>query len=129
MKWFAYGGVNQGITMPGSDSPEKLHDVPVMNETPADMKPLRWLAHLPLVILPFLAASFLEGPRLTRQIEQRVTAALGAHNQGWAKVMVKGRDVEIRGLAPTQAAADAALAAANATWGVRSVEMRVGVQP
>ena len=92
------------------------------------MKPLRWVAHLPLAILPFLAATFLEGPRLARQLEQRVTASLAEQNQGWAKVLVQGRDVEIRGLAPAQAAADAVLDEAKATWGVRSVAMRVGVQ-
>ena len=115
--------------MPGSDSAEKLHDVPAMDETPTDMKPLRWLAHLPLAILPFLAASFLEGPRLSRQLEQRVTAALAEHNHGWAKVLVRGRDVEVRGVAPAQAAADAAHLEGKAIWGVRSIEMRVGVQP
>ena len=128
MKWFALKGIETGIGMPGSDSTEKLHDVRVMDETPTDMKPLRWVAHLPLAILPFLAATFLEGPRLARQLEQRVTASLAEQNQGWAKVLVQGRDVEIRGLAPAQAAADAVLDEAKATWGVRSVAMRVGVQ-
>lgn len=100
-----------------------------MDEHIACFKPLRWVAHLPLAILPYLAAVALEGPRLSRAVEQRVAAALTAAGQDWATVTARGQDVEIRGVATGAAAADAARAAAEATWGVRHVELRVGVRP
>ena len=94
-----------------------------MDEPTSHMKPLRWLAHVPLVILPFLAAAAIEGPRLQHQVEGRVMAALAAAGQGWATFTVAGRDVEIRGLAPDRGAADAARAAVTATPGVRRVDV------
>ena len=128
MKWIALPGEERALAQPGSDSAKNLLYIPGMIESSSDMKPLRWLAHLPLVILPCLAAAMLEGPRLPREIEQRVTLALAAEGQNWAKVQAQGRDVEIRGVAPSGAALDAARAAARATWGVRIVDMRVGLQ-
>jgi hypothetical protein len=96
-----------------------------MDEKPAILKPLRWLAHLPLVILPFLAAA-IDGPRMQRDVERRVAAALVASGHGWAKVAVDGQDAEIRGVAPSRAAVDSARRIAAATAGVRRVDMRVG---
>ena len=86
---------------------------------------MRWVAHLPLVILPFLAAA-VESPRLERGVERRALAALVSSGNGWARVSVSGRDVEIRGMAPDRAAVEAARAIALATAGVRRVDMRVG---
>ena len=85
------------------NSPQKLRMIPAMDEKPATLKPKRWLAHLPLVILPLLAAAVIEGPHLKRQMEHQLTAALAAAGQGWAKVTITGRDVEIRGEAPNRA--------------------------
>jgi len=126
MKWIAVEDLRQTAPRPGSDSPRKLHMIPVMAEEPARLKPQRWLAHLPLVILPLLAAAVIEGPRLRHDMEHRLTVALGAAGQAWAKVTVSGRDVEIRGTAPGRAAAGVAQAVAAATFGVRRVDMHVG---
>lgn len=90
------------------------------------MKPMRWLAHLPLVILPFLAAAAIEGPVLRSMLAREVTAALADAGQGWAKVTLHGRDVEIRGQSPGTSAAGAARAAAAAVAGVRRITLRSG---
>lgn len=89
-----------------------------------DMKPIRWLAFLPLVILPVLAAGATEGRRLERALEARIGEALEEARQGWARHKVSGRDVLITGTAPDQAAAERARSAAAATFGVRTVQMR-----
>ena len=99
----------------------------MQTDIPHPLKPLRWLAHLPLVILPFLAAAVVERPRLERDLATRVTAALVAAGQDWTTVIVDGRDIEIGGRAPNRAAADAARAAVASTFGVRRIDMRVGV--
>jgi hypothetical protein len=111
------------------DSPQKLRMIPAMDEKPAGLKPKRWLAHLPLVILPLLAAAVIEGPHLKRQMEHQLTAALAAAGQGWAKVTITGRDAEIRGEAPNWASAGTAQLVAAATFGVRRVAMHVGTAP
>ena len=90
------------------------------------MKPLRWVAHLPLAILPFLSAASIEGWQLEPVMERRVRDALQAAGQDWAKPMADGRDVEIRGWAPSVAARDAARQAALETFGVRRVVMHAG---
>lgn len=89
------------------------------------MKPIRWLAFLPLVMLPVLAAATIERPRLERALAARVGEALQASGQGWARNSVRGRDVLITGTAPDKAAAEQARAAAAATSGVRTVRMRI----
>lgn len=96
-----------------------------MRERVAILRPLRWLAHLPLAILPFLAAA-IEGPRLERVLQHRVEGALAAAGAGWAKVTADGRDLEIRGLAPDRAAAETARRVAAGVYGVRRVDMRTG---
>ena len=126
MKWFALSGAQAGPQRGLCDSMRELHIVPEMTGPAAYMKPVRWVAYLPLVILPLLAARVTEGPRLVAAVEARVTEALSAAGQGWVKLMVDGRDIEIRGVAPDRAAADAAREAAAGTFGVRRVEMRVG---
>lgn len=93
------------------------------------MRPTRWLAHLPVAILPFLAAVTVEGPRLSKDVEGRVAAQLAGQGHGWAKPEVRGRDVVIRGDAPSRAAADDALAVARQTVGVRRAVLRVRVNP
>ncbi|MCA3555208.1 BON domain-containing protein [Aestuariivirga sp.] len=90
------------------------------------VRPLRWLVHLPLAILPFLAAAVVEGPKLGPEIDRRVQASLAAAGQGWAKPTVTFRDVEIRGEAPDSAAVQRARAAVAGTEGVRRVDMHVG---
>lgn len=110
------------------DSSHELQDAPEMRRSISSMKPLRWLAHLPLVILPFLAAMAIEGPRLRAAVQLNVATALAAAGQDWAKPIAVGRDVEIRGVAPSRAAVEAARAAAVATFGVRRVKMHVGTE-
>lgn len=126
MKWIAVESLRPALPQPGSQPPPNLHMIPAMTAEPAGLKPKRWLAHLPLVILPLLAAAVIEGPRLKHDMEHRLAAALAAAGQGWAKVTVSGRDVEIRGAAPGQAAAGEARAVVTAQYGVRRVAMHVG---
>ncbi|MCA3560659.1 MAG: BON domain-containing protein [Aestuariivirga sp.] len=99
-----------------------------MSDLISYLKPLRWLVHLPLAILPFLAAAVIDGPKLGPEIGRRVQAALADAGQGWAKPMVTFRDVEIRGEAPDRAAVERARAAVAGTEGVRHVDMHVGVR-
>lgn len=127
MKWITH---TKGLSTAVSgtlDSPRKLRDIPDMREIISGMRPLRWLAHLPLAVLPFLAALVIQVPPasawLARTVEQRLAAA----GQGWAKVEVSGRDVEIRGIAPDRAAADAAYRIVIESFGVRHAVLRVRV--
>ncbi len=93
------------------------------------MRPTRWLAHLPLTMLPFLAAAVTEGPRLSREVAGRVQQRLAEAGQDWARVDVKGRDVTIRGVAPSRAAARVALDRAQHTAGVRVAVLRALITP
>ncbi|PZF76259.1 hypothetical protein DK847_13765 [Aestuariivirga litoralis] len=108
------------------DSPWKLRNLPVMDESTVYLRPLRWIAFLPLALLPFLAAAALQGPRLEARLQRQLQAELAAAGQGWAEVTVRGRDVEMRGLAPDKAAAASAAAVAAASFGVRRLEIRTG---
>ena len=112
---------------PTLDSPAKLHDIPAMHEILSGMRPVRWLAFLPLVILPFLAALVLQAPFATALLGREVQKRLAESGQGWADVVVTGRDVQIRGVAPDRAAADAAYRTVAETFGVRRAELRVRV--
>lgn len=98
-----------------------------MTITPSPFRPVRWIAHLPLVILPFLAAIVIQGPGLGPELMRRAEARLLAAGQGWAKLAADGRDLEIKGVAPSRAAAEAALAAVSGTFGVRRVDLHVRV--
>lgn len=129
MKWFAFGDRQSARFPQGFDSPQKLRIIRHMSEGSSVFRPMRWLAHLPLVVLPFLAAAVIDGPRLGPRLERSVTAALAGAGQGWAKPTVFGRDVEIRGVAPDRAAVDLARAVVEGTAGVRRVDMRVRSGP
>lgn len=129
MKRIARAHPRATLSVAAFDSPRNLRMIPAMDEEPARLKPKRWIAFLPLVILPLLAAAVIEGPRLKRAMEHQIAAALAAAGQGWAKVTVAGRDVEIRGEAPSTAAAGVARSLAAATFGVRRVDMHVGTAP
>lgn len=98
-----------------------------MTDATFPLRPLRWLAHLPLAILPFLAAAVLEAPRVSTLLARKVEDRLAAAGQGWARVTADGRDIEIRGSAPDHAAADAAFRLATATPGVRSAVLHIRV--
>lgn len=100
-----------------------------MISLPPFMKPMRWLAHLPLAILPFLAAAVVEGPRLPVAVAQGVKQNLAGAGLGWAKVETAGRDVIILGIAPDRQSADAALWIAGRSPGVRRVVHRYGIVP
>lgn len=131
MKWFASARPADGVTAAEgghlSDSAHKLHNSHMTRHEPHVLKPFRWLAHLPLAILPLLAAAVVEGPRLERDLQDSVTEALSEAGQGWARVLADGRDIEIRGAAPDKAAAEMARGMAAATFGVRRVAMHVAV--
>ena len=64
MKRVAETAGNVDSPCPFLDSPSKLRNSPAMPGSTLHMKPIRWLAHLPLAILPFLAAASIEGRRL-----------------------------------------------------------------
>ena len=64
MKRIAEPMANVDSPCPFLDSPSKLRNSPEMPGPTLHMKPMRWLAHLPLAILPFLAAAAIEGRRL-----------------------------------------------------------------
>lgn len=98
-----------------------------MAESVSVWRPARWLAHLPLAVLPFLAAAAIDGRGLAPELTRRVSAALAGAGEGWAAPVVSGRDVEIRGVAPSAAAAARAAQAAAATFGVRRVDLHVAV--
>lgn len=111
------------------DSHRKLRNSPAMfgpHSSAHPMKPMRWVAHLPLVILPVLAAAAIQGPFLRSALTRDVTAALAASGQEWARVVLHGRDVELWGKPPGRAAVTEARAAAAAVWGVRQVTLRTG---
>ena len=95
---------------------------------PPIMKPQRWLAHLPLAVLPFLAAAAIDAPRLQAGLAQRAEAALAAAGQDWARVTADGRDIEIRGEAPDAGALQRAQAAVTGIFGVRRAVFHVQVQ-
>lgn len=129
MKWIAPAGDPTGHRRPDLDSPGKLQNTPPMADSRPTLRPLRWLAHLPLAILPMLAAGVIDGPRLERDLQARVAASLAAAGAGWASVTPDGRDIEIRGTAPDVAAVHQAMAAVSATFGVRRVVAHVGTRP
>ncbi len=56
MKRFAVPPVNVDKTGRCLDSPRELRNSRVMAEEVSVFRPTRWLVHLPLAILPFLAA-------------------------------------------------------------------------
>lgn len=87
-------------------------------------RPLRWLAHLPLVVLPFVAAVVIDGQWLAPALQDRAAAVLAAGGQDWARPTAHGRDVEIAGTAPNRAAVAAAVAAVAQLHGVRRVVAR-----
>lgn len=66
MKRIAVTEGNVDSPSPFLDSPQKLRNSPPMPKPTPTLKPMRWLAHLPLAILPFLAAAAIEGRQLDR---------------------------------------------------------------
>jgi hypothetical protein len=98
-----------------------------MQEVLSGMRPLRWLAYLPLAILPFLAAFVIQGPQASAWLAREVEQRLAVSGQGWAKVLASGRDIEIRGIAPDHAAADAAYRTVVESYGVRRAMLRIRV--
>ncbi|WP_421695377.1 hypothetical protein [Aestuariivirga sp.] len=55
-----------------------------MNAISGPFRPLRWLAHLPLAVLPLLAAVVLEGKHLQQNLLANAESRLAAQGQGWA---------------------------------------------
>lgn len=99
-----------------------------MTPLPSPFRPVRWLAHLPLVILPFLAAVVIQGPGVGPELVRRAEMRLQAAGQGWAKLAAYGRNIEIKGVAPSRTAADTALAAVAGTYGVRRATLHARVE-
>lgn len=92
-----------------------------------EMRPLRWIAHLPIALLPFLAAVVLETTPFQRSLLAAAELRLSQAGQGWSRVVISGRDAQLRGSAPSEADAAAALAIVAATPGIRQVERRLRV--
>ncbi len=86
MKRIAEPTWNVGSPCPFLDSDEKLRNSSPMPGPTFDMKPMRWLAHLPLAILPFLAAAAIEG--VSRDGAMRLSGTLVLLRAHWFWLMV-----------------------------------------
>ncbi|MCB1377885.1 MAG: hypothetical protein KDK89_05890, partial [Alphaproteobacteria bacterium] len=92
-------------------------------------RPRKWLLYAPVAILPFLAALVLNGSAVLEDVAVRAQNSLFAAKADWAKLTFDGRDARLTGEAPNDEAADAAVAAVAATYGVRRVEGIIRVVP
>ncbi|MGH7003287.1 MAG: BON domain-containing protein [Alphaproteobacteria bacterium] len=79
-----------------------------------------WPGLITIALLTVLAGWFLAGP-IDAQITGAVNAALESEN-GWASADVDGRDLTLKGVAPSEEALAAALKIARETAGVRIVD-------
>ena len=91
-------------------------------------RPLRWIWGL--IPVAFLAAMayFFVTPQIELELELRTAQALARANHSWAEVRVEGRDITLRGTAPSEAALREALDAAASAEGVRRVSHNVIVR-
>ena len=82
-------------------------------------QPAKWLQFAIVGAgLPWLGASWLSTDSLVSDVSTR---ALTAVQSDWAKIQSDGRDITITGDAPSKEAADAAIAAVQNSYGVRTV--------
>jgi hypothetical protein len=79
-----------------------------------------WPGIITVACLTTLAGWFLADP-VDRQLTDAVSTALEVDN-GWASIEVEGRDLTLKGVAPSEEALASALMIANETNGIRVVE-------
>ena len=68
------------------------------------------------------------GP-IAEDVSGRAAERLKAEGQGWAKIVIDGRDVTLTGVAPDDAALRLAVESADRVFGVRVVDAKVTVVP
>ncbi|PWV88195.1 BON domain-containing protein [Phyllobacterium myrsinacearum] len=86
-----------------------------------------WPGLITIVCLTTLAGWFLAEP-MDRQLTETVAAALEADNS-WASIEVDGRDLTLKGVAPSEEALASALKIADTTDGIRVVENAATLLP
>lgn len=83
-----------------------------------------WLLPGLLTLLIITAAAILiRGGSIEADLTARSADSFGVDGTPWASATVDGRDATLSGTAPTLAARDAAIAAAERVWGVRTVDI------
>jgi outer membrane protein OmpA-like peptidoglycan-associated protein/osmotically-inducible protein OsmY len=83
-----------------------------------------WLLPGLLTLLIITAAAILiRGGPIEADLTARSTDNLGADGTPWASTVLDGRDATLSGIAPTLAAREAAIAASQRVWGVRTVDV------
>ncbi|GAB5511668.1 MAG: hypothetical protein Rhims3KO_30690 [Hyphomicrobiales bacterium] len=83
-----------------------------------------WLLPGLLTLLIITAAAILiRGASIEADITARSADSFGMDGTPWASATLDGRDATLSGTAPTLAARDAAIAAAERVWGVRTVDI------
>lgn len=90
-----------------------------------------WLLPGLLTLLIITAAAILiRGGSIEADLMARSTDSFGQDGTPWASALLDGRESTLSGTAPTVAARDAAISAAQRVWGVRSVDISgLGVLP
>lgn len=83
-----------------------------------------WLLPGLLTLLIITAAAVLiRGGSIEADLTARSADSLSVDGTPWASAVLDGRDASLSGTAPTLAARDAAIAAAQRVWGVRTVDV------
>lgn len=83
-----------------------------------------WLLPGLLTLLIITAAAILiRGGSIEADLTARSADSFGIDGTPWASATLDGRDATLSGTAPTLAARDAAIAAAQRVWGVRTVDI------
>lgn len=83
-----------------------------------------WLLPGLLTLLIITAAAILiRGGTIEADLSARTLDSLGTDGTPWASALLDGRDATLSGTAPTIAARDAAIAASQRVWGVRTVDI------
>jgi outer membrane protein OmpA-like peptidoglycan-associated protein len=94
----------------------------------AKCRPSKWVPYaIPGVLLPFLAAHWLQTEPTVQAVQTRASQALSGEVAPWAKTEYDGRDVTIIGSAPSQEAIDTAVKTVAGTYGVRTVMSKVQI--
>ncbi|QND52455.1 BON domain-containing protein [Phyllobacterium sp. 628] len=86
-----------------------------------------WPGVITIACLTTLAGWFLADP-VDKQLTEAVSTALEVDN-GWASIEVEGRDLTLKGVAPSEEALASALKIADDTFGIRVVENAATLLP
>lgn len=82
-----------------------------------------WLLPGLFTVLVLTAIAIMaRGAAIEQDITQRSAVTLGSDGAPWASLTLSGRDATINGVAPTEAAREAAIAAALRVWGVYKLD-------